>query len=344
MSLRTALLLALAWLPAEAGARAEPVPLPASPRRPAADAGPTRIFVDAWFADISAIDSAEQSFAANLALVLRWSDRRLAHAAAETRTYATDELWHPRWLIANEGGDVRRSLPEVVDVTPDGQAVYRQRLLGSFSQALDLHRFPFDRATFRIHLVLPGHRPEEFEFVPDPSAVAAGLPAAVGAADRLTLQDWRVTSFDARPMPYDVARGFEIAGYVVEFTASRASQHYVLKVMLPLVLIVMMSWAVFWIHPGQVAPQVTIAITSMLTLIAYRFAVGHDVPNLPYLTLLDRFILTSSLLVFLSLFEVLVTTTLAARGREAAALAVDRNARWLFPAAFALVSAAILLG
>jgi len=48
----------------------------------------------------------------------------------------------------------------------------------------------------------------------------------------------------------------------------------------------------------------------MLTLIAYRFAVDSQLPRLPYMTRLDAFFLTSTLLVFFSLIEVLVTTIL----------------------------------
>jgi hypothetical protein len=48
----------------------------------------------------------------------------------------------------------------------------------------------------------------------------------------------------------------------------------------------------------------------MLTLIAYRFAVDSQLPRLPYMTRLDAFILTSTLLVFFSLIEVLITTIL----------------------------------
>ena len=70
----------------------------------------------------------------------------------------------------------------------------------------------------------------------------------------------------------------------------------------------MMSWTVFWIHPTNGGPQISVAVTSMLTLIAYRFAIGSEVPKLPYLTRLDAFILASSLLVFLSLIEVMLTT------------------------------------
>src|SRR4051812_36284102 len=71
----------------------------------------------------------------------------------------------------------------------------------------------------------------------------------------------------------------------------RATLH--LKSFLPLVLIVMMSWAVFWIDPNTSNSQISIAVTSMLTLIAYRFAVDGQLPRLPYMTRLDTFFLAS---------------------------------------------------
>ena len=98
----------------------------------------------------------------------------------------------------------------------------------------------------------------------------------------------------------------------------------------------MMSWTVFWIHPTLAAPQVSVAITSMLTLIAYRFAIGSEVPKLSYLTALDTFILTSSLLVFFSLVEVVIASALAFHDRIDTALTVDRYSRWIFPCVFAI--------
>jgi hypothetical protein len=50
----------------------------------------------------------------------------------------------------------------------------------------------------------------------------------------------------------------------------------------------------------QLARSKRRAATSMLTLIAYRFAVDSQLPALPYMTRLDAFILTSTLLVFFS--------------------------------------------
>jgi hypothetical protein len=104
-----------------------------------------------------------------------------------------------------------------------------------------------------------------------------------------------------------------------------------------------MSWIVFWIDPTQSGTQISVAVTSMLTLIAYRFAIGTTLPKVSYLTRLDFFILASTVLVFTSLIEVVVTSILAHKEQLARARMIDRWARWLFPAAFILVAVQTLV-
>ena len=79
----------------------------------------------------------------------------------------------------------------------------------------------------------------------------------------------------------------------------------------------------------------------MLTLIAYRFAVDSQLPRLPYMTRLDAFIFASTLLVFFSLIEVLVTTILDNNQQTARAKKIDRYCRVIFPVIFAITSVAI---
>jgi cadmium resistance protein CadD (predicted permease) len=81
----------------------------------------------------------------------------------------------------------------------------------------------------------------------------------------------------------------------------------------------------------------------MLTLIAYRFAVDSQLPRLPYMTRLDTFIFTSTLLVFFSLIEVLLTTILENRQQTERAKKIDRYCRLIFPVLFAIASIAIFV-
>jgi hypothetical protein len=309
--------------------------------RPTADSGPTQISVEIWVVDIAGIDSAQQTFTADIAVVLRWKDSRLAHAGNGETHYALDEVWNPRVGIANETNSVSRRLPESVEVEADGTVISRQRYVGSFTQPLRLKSFPFDKQTFRVQLVAVRYTPNEVKFVPDQKMMDAGLKQAGGIAPSITLPDWTVESWEIKPLDYALGPGLEYSGYAFEFTASRNVQHYILKVILPLVLIVMMSWSVFWTDPTNSSTQFSIAVTSMLTLIAYRFAVDTQLPRLPYMTRMDVFFLVSTLLVFFSLIEVLVTTILDDKQQIKLAKTIDRYCRVIFPVIFALASIGI---
>jgi len=314
---------------------------PALIERPNTDGGPTSISVEIWVIDIHSIDSAQQTFAADIAVVLRCKDPRLAHTGNGVVHYALDQLWNPRVVIVNETNSVTRRLPESAEVDPDGTVFYRQRYVGSFTQSLRLKSFPFDKQTFRFHLVAVRFTPDEVKFVPDQKWIQAGVKQAGGISASITLPDWTVETWDIRVLPYSLVPGIVDSGYAFEFTASRNVQHYILKVILPLFLIVMMSWAVFWIDPIEANSQISIAITSMLTLIAYRFAIDNQLPRLPYTTRLDAFILTSTLLVFFCLIEVLVTTILHDNQQLARAKRIDRYCRVIFPVIFALATIGI---
>jgi hypothetical protein len=314
---------------------------PALIERPKAESGPTEISVGIWVVDISNIDSAQQTFTAELAVVLRWKDPRLAHTGNGVARYPLEEIWHPRVGIANETNSVSRKLPDSVEVETDGTVIYRQRYAGAFAQPLRLQSFPFDRQTFRVQLVAVRYQVNEVKFVADQRWIEEGLKSAGGISPSITLPDWTIEKWEVKPLVYALAPGLQYSSYAFEFTALRNVEHYILKVILPLVLIVIMSWAVFWIDPVNASSQISIAMTSMLTLIAYRFAVDSQLPLLPYMTRLDAFILTSTFLVFFSLIEVVATIILDNTQKKKRAVRIDRYCRVIFPVIFAIALLAI---
>jgi len=79
-------------------------------------------------------------------------------------------------------------------------------------------------------------------------------------------------------------------------------------------------------------------ITPVLTLIAYRFALGNYVPRLPYMTRMDYFITGSTLIVFPTLAQVTLTSSLARHGREQLSRRIDRLARYAFPCGFLAIT------
>ncbi|MBU2571736.1 MAG: hypothetical protein KJ725_17245 [Gammaproteobacteria bacterium] len=316
---------------------AEPV-LETVPSRPDSDAGATQVSVGLWLIDIDSINSAQQNFVVNVYMVLQWHDSRLAHGRKDTKRYKTIDVWTPRVQIANEIGIVRSTMAQVVDVAGDGTVTYRQRYVGPLSQALRVHEFPFDKHSFRIHLVSMNSGVDDVQFVPKADIVSKGLPYAAGISKDISLPDWTVESFQTSSAPYVINEFLQAPGYAFDFKAKRDSEYYLWKVLVPLGMIVAMSWIAFWIDPKELGVNVSAVMTSMLTLVAYRFTVENYIPKVGYLTRMDKFMLWSSAMVFLSMMHVAINSILVEKGRRDIAVKLDRCARLIYPVIFTLIT------
>jgi len=306
------------------------VPAPAVTQFTRPTTGPTQVEIAVVALDVEHIDDAMQGFSANVLFVSRWSDSRLAHDGTGDEWLNLDDVWHPRLQVAN----LRRAsstLPKIVEVTPDGTVTYRQRLLGEFSQKLDLSDFPLDQQTLAIQIVSMGNLHDEVVLVTHPE-----IPS--GVVPDVSISDWEILDSRAGTQPYQPMPGVEPrAGYALEFEAKRFVGYYRTKIIMPLLLIVAMSWLVFWIDPELAGPQISLAVTSVLTLIAYRFMVSGMLPKISYLTRMDWFTSASTALVFLTLVEATYTVMLTKRGQPERAQTIDRISRWGVPLAFVLV-------
>jgi hypothetical protein len=327
-------------LAAMAAAQTDPAEPPAGPggplrsigqTRPNAQAGPTRVLVGLYVIDISKIDDVDLSATVDFHLRLEWHDPRLAAETDTVRVFDLDEIWSPVPQVVNQRR-LFKSFDEIVHVDPAGSVMYRQRFSGTITAPLNLRDFPLDRNVVKFRVVSAGYGPDEVEFVID--------ERITGQAAALSIIDFRVGAGAARLGTYQGLPGGEAfvqVEYDVEIRRSQA--YYLWKVLVPLTTIVFMSWAAFWMNPAQFGPRVSVAVTSVLTLIAYRFLLGSLVPRISYLTRLDIFILGGTILVFLGLVEVVASENLVARGREGAARGIDRWSRLVFPVAFVLVIA-----
>lgn len=98
-----------------------------------------------------------------------------------------------------------------------------------------------------------------------------------------------------------------------------------------------MGWMALWVDASLVAARVSVAMTTMLTLISCRFSLGRLIPRLSYLTRFDYFMLESTLLIFTILVLVPASAYLVNLNRLPLAQRIDRWARRFFPVVFAAV-------
>jgi len=298
--------------------------------RPDELGSPTKVHFLVFVIDVDDIDDANQSFTSNFYIHLRWKDKRLANPDGSTRQVRLEEIWNPRIVITNQQGRLTKSLPDIVQVDPDGTVNYRQRYTGNLSQPLDLTQFPRDTHSFTIHFVAAGYTDDELEFLP---ALLRNIPGG-SIADDLSLPDWKVVNHEALVLPYTPIEGIRSAGFAFRFKAERYITYYIWQVILPLAVVVVMSWAAFWVGRENVGVRIGVATSSILTLIAHRFVLASLLPRLPYMTRLDYFTVGSTLLVFMALITVIFTSFLAGKDHDSLAQKVDISARGTFPAIF----------
>lgn len=295
--------------------------------RPDPAGTPTRVEIGLFLLDLPKIDDLNQEFTVDLYVTASWRDSRLAQEGADERLLPMASIWHPALGAVNRR-DISSYLPETARVDSAGGVLVEQRLSGEFSSSFDLEGFPADEQVLTVRLASYHHGPDELEI-----EIAAGR---TGRLERLSLAGWEIGPAESRGGALEVPSGTR-AGAVLSVTARRETGYYRLTLGLPMVLIALMAWAVFWIDPSYMPSQVSVSTASIFTLIAFRLSLSGALPPVSYLTTADWFILAVTLLVFGAFGEAVWTGGLAKSGREDLARRVDRWARWIYLLALALV-------
>lgn len=297
--------------------------------RPQPDAGPTEVYMHTYVNDIVAIRDAEQSFSADIFIRIEWRDARLVHRGPAPCSASFDEIWWPELQIMN-----RRSVQNIREVRPlvamDGTVNLLLRGYGDFSFKADLADFPFDEQRLGFD-ILSVYSDREIDFTWDPERIAL--------APQLSVANFEVELAGVEERSELIrSTGREHARLFIELRATRLTGFYTWQQLVPLFLVVLMAWIVFWIPREHVPSRIGLAATSMLTLIAYRFAMSSVLPPIAYLTRLDVFMIGASVLVFSALATAVAVTYTMDLVDEALADRINLAARVLTPLLVVLIT------
>jgi hypothetical protein len=154
------------------------------------------------------------------------------------------------------------------------------------------------------------------------------------------------TSTRSRPASYAGSNGIASA-LVVSMDVNRRSSFMLRLVFFPLVLIVMLSWSVFWMERSSLADRINISFIGILTAVAYQIMVSEIMPQISYMTLMTGFLNASFILMCLTVVINLVVAELDKQGKLEAGDRLDKRCRWIFPSVYfgwiALMTAAAFI-
>ncbi len=295
--------------------------------RPDPEGTPTKVKVGVFVTDIMRIDDHRQNFTANVRLTARWIDPRLKTTIDQkVRKIPINEIWNPLLLFLNR----ENAAPQFSDsafVSEEGHVFYAQRYIGTFTVPLNLKNFPLDQHQLYLK-IFSFFSPEEIDFSIDDSMT--------GWSEKLSIPDWIVSDGGVKvETQMNKELNQEVTEIIFSFNIKRRLGFYLWKIIIPLSLIVIMSWGVFWIDPSRLEAQIGLSATTFLTLFAFQFAIAALLPRIAYLTRMDRFTMSCSILVFLALCEALATSYFVKKDRTDIASKLDSFSRWAFPIAFA---------
>ena len=316
---------------------------------------PTEVVIGLGVIDIPRIDEREQFFEVDGRLFAIWVDPALAFdpdvVGDVQRLYEGDaarqklktEIWSPGFELV-DGQSARRTRGIAVTIDFDGTVFYEERFAATVSQEYRLDDFPFDShvISFRIEPFAQDTTRVTFTSVDDYLASFGETVPELGFSWQS--DEWIFNGEDFAPtVNNDTDNGFASATF--EIPIERKSGFYVTNVILPLLLIVAISWAVFWMdfEDMSLADRLTVSVTSLLTVVAFDFVTSDSLPKLPYATRLDSLYTISYLFLALTVLASVVAHKRHHRGDNGDSK-LDRLGRRFVPATYLVVVAMVLGG
>ena len=354
----TALLIAaLCHVPTFAGPTQEPegaASLGAAPglgrllTLPKAD-GPVVVRAAFHLQNINDIDEEAETFQFSGVLTLVWQDRRQAFdpviAGVQEQiyqgAYQFDEVspaWYPQVLLAN-GSGMYETPAVLLRVKPDGTSRLVMAVNAVAESKLNLRRCPFDGQ--RLEAVFAVFGFDVGEVVLEAEPIAESIDGRDVRIPQWTLVSVRPGTENLRTLH---RRPTEAAAFVLTIEAAAPMVFLGASGHLPLTLIVMLSWSVFWMDRSLIGDRLSVSWVGLLTAVAYLLVISDKLPQIAYVTLIHAFVSFSFLTMCATVPASLMVGACNRTGNSARGERMDRICRRAFPLAYTvLISTAVVI-
>jgi len=324
--------------------------------------GPVKVHIGFHLINITDVNEPGEEIEFEGAIVLQWSDPRQAYdplelglndmkpgeilARVPARVYQGDfavkevyQGWRPHIKISNGVGD-RSTNHMAIGAYPDGTMVYAEYFHARVETPMDLRTFPFDNQSLEVFLHPYNYQKNEVVLVYEPKMTGTWVQDE-------GIAEWTKNGINITEKTAEYAR-FEgnkryLSELVVALSISRRPGHIIFSIILPLLILVSLSWCIFWMDEESISSRVNISLVGILSVVAYYFVVLDNVPDIPYLTMMDAFMIAT----FLSLAATVVVSFVVEKqnrsGRKSVGDKIDYVCRWAFPLGYATITGLIVL-
>ncbi len=293
--------------------------------------GATPVEASIQIQQITDVDQIAENYSVVAQIEFRWNDPDLAFNPDDCRcrfksymgesykkfTGANPFQW-PEFTIFNQQGN-RWIQNQGLVIWPNGDALYLERFSTTLQAPdFDFTAFPFD--TQQFYLRIDSIFPENFYVYQD-------SPEGSGMGDQLGEEEWVITGTST-----EVSSGETGSRYTFGFTAKRHMSFYFFRIIVPILLIVTVSWFTFFLK--DYSKRLDVMLANLLVFVAFNFTISGELPRLGYLTFLDTFLAGTFVITALVLILNVVLKRLEIAGKEDLAHRIDSLTLWIYPVAY----------
>jgi hypothetical protein len=316
---------------------------------PPEQAGPIVVRAAFKLRDLNEINDVTETFEFSGVLTLTWRDPRRAFdpvvVGANEKVfqgnYQFNEVstgWYPQVVLMNEAGTYQNS-GVVLRIQPDGTSTLIETISAVAENELDMRWFPFDTHRLQIVFEVLGFDRDEVVLQGDPSIAGPRL------RDGISIPQWKIarsdTAVEERSASYAGRLGIA-STFVVSLDVERDSFYIRRLITLPLIVIVLLSFSVFWMDRSSLGDRISVSFIGILTGVAYQLMLSDVLPRISYVTVMHGFMTVSFLTMSATVVINLVVGALDKQARHQAGDLIDRRCRWIFPLVYFALNFTIL--
>ena len=228
-----------------------------------------------------------------------------------------------------------------IETMQEGGLNYRRyRIAGDFKNNYDLHDYPFDEQQLLIRFQNRNQRHELVTYVVDRFGLELSNGNSVVPADRSpysSLQQWRLaelryfvdslssSSTLGKPSLFGSSVRTEFAGFNLAVLLQRNSAVYLVKTMIPLMLLVLVVFATLFLPANLFRERINIPVTAILTSAVLLLSVNNQLGDIGYTITIEYIFYAFFALCLASMLIGIAHDALSMQGRNRDAVALARG-------------------
>ena len=303
--------------------------------------GPVEVTVSFDLRDIDQIDDETETFEFTGVMKLSWHDPRqefdpIIEGTQEKiyqGSFQFNEVfsgWFPQLILINESGLYEKH-GVLLRVQSDGSMSLYETVNAAAKIDLDLRRYPIDKQQLDAVFHVLGFDSEEIVLRLEPDYNAEGM----NFDESFRMPQWHLMglrySIGTRNTPL-IGKDATTSTLTVSIDVRRNSLFILRLVVLPLIIIVMLSWSVFWMDKTSLGDRISVSFIGILTAVTYQVILSEILPRISYVTMInDGFLSISFLIMCMTVIVNLRVGYLDRHGLSDAGDRLDHRGRWMFP-------------